>query len=74
MTFLSVLLLIFAEGPEKIQNVKSFITVIPNPNFRRNPDGLSSAVIHSGERGGTWVFFGWVCASLDSKLAEGLKP
>ena len=27
----------------------------------------------SGGGGGTWVFFGWVCAAWDSKLAPGSK-
>ena len=26
-----------------------------------------------GSRGGTWVFFGWVCAARDSKLAPRSK-
>ena len=31
--------------------------------------GLHVMSLARGGRGGTWVFFGWVCAARDSKLA-----
>ena len=36
-------------------------------------DPLSSLVTTFNTRGGTWVFFGWVCAARDSKLAPRSK-
>ena len=35
--------------------------------------GLDVMSLAGGGRGGTWVFFGWVCAARDSKLAPRSK-
>ena len=42
------------------------IAVITEPS-------LAAVAIPGGWGGGTWVFFGWVCATRDSKLAPRSK-
>ena len=38
-----------------------------------NPPVQPSVALGTPGRGGTWVFFGWVCAAQDSKLAPRFK-
>ena len=59
------------EGPvgltHRSHNVSSSEALITGFDFSRNVyTALKS-------RGGTWVFFGWVCAARDSKLAPRSK-
>ena len=41
--------------------------------LRRILQMRGSAGLYTGGGGGTWVFFGWICAARDSKLAPLLK-
>ena len=41
--------------------------------YKRNPTTDEQFIIISKPGEGTWVFFGWVCAARDSKLAPRSK-
>ena len=41
--------------------------------FVKNKDWGRGGLINFPPGGGTWVFFGWVCATRDSKLAPRSK-
>ena len=51
--------------------------ILCNLLWQQNPDAeikiFTKILLYTTPGGGTWVFFGWVCAAWDSKLAPRSK-
>ena len=56
----------WAERPGRMARTRSLSLIMRTQDF-------SFLICIDPGVGGTWVFFGWVCAALDSKLAPRSK-
>ena len=67
--------------PRDLKPGDSLFFSTPPPEFQWTPLRTLYVVLHAEHTikirdpggGGTWVFFGWVCAARDSKLAPRSK-